>query len=213
MTATGRITTASLTQGTLLVTDERSMPTTRKTGTLRRIDSVTSELRVEGRRKAARVYTVMFTDGTFAPATSQQTWTLAKDGAVAHDETAITADDLALTEAVNAEVRKPRAAKKPPAKAAKQTVTRTTAGNVVAIQTRKAAKAAAKKATPAKAVSTTDRAVKAAATHAEALASGEVRTCNTCNQAKPITAFPTAGHGKDGAIKRGPKCRACRDAK
>lgn len=75
------------------------------------------------------------------------------------------------------------------------------------------AKPAAKKAPAKAATSPTARAAKARATHAEAIAAGDTRTCNTCNETKPMTAFPTAGHGKDGAMKRGPKCRACRDAK
>lgn len=60
---------------------------------------------------------------------------------------------------------------------------------------------------------TSERAAKAAATRAEAAASGESRTCETCGETKKITSFPTTGRNKDGVMGRGKQCRACRDGK
>lgn len=60
---------------------------------------------------------------------------------------------------------------------------------------------------------TSERAAKAATTHAEALKSSEKRTCAACGQEKAITAFPTTSRNKDGVMGRGKKCRACRDGK
>jgi hypothetical protein len=57
------------------------------------------------------------------------------------------------------------------------------------------------------------RAAKAAATRAEAVASGEIWTCVTCDTDKAITSFPTTTRDADGNMRRGTTCRACRDAR
>lgn len=58
-----------------------------------------------------------------------------------------------------------------------------------------------------------ERAAKAKATNAAAVASGETRTCEgECGETKPITKFPTTSKNKDGEMGRGKVCRACRDA-
>lgn len=90
MAATGRIATAHLTAGTLVVTrEDRSAPTARKTGPIRKVATLTAELHRGGSRKAVRRYDVTFTDGTSAKNLAPiETWTLAKDGAVADNERA-----------------------------------------------------------------------------------------------------------------------------
>lgn len=99
----------------------------------------------------------------------------------------------------------------------------TGAASVTDLATKRAAKKApAKKATPAKKAASkkaaaakpdlTDRAKKAAETRQASHASDQQLTCRVCQLTKPVYKFPTAGKDKDGQVKRGDRCRACRDA-
>lgn len=74
-----------------------------------------------------------------------------------------------------------------------------------------AKKAAAKKA-PAAKPDLSQRAQRAHETRTASAASSDQLTCRVCQLTKAVSKFPTTGRDADGNVKRGSRCRACRDA-
>lgn len=113
MTAQGRIVTSQLTAGVLLVTNtEGYLPTNRKTGAVREVVSVTSELTAGTGRKRTRQYSVNFADGATGYASPATTWTLASDKQHAAYRRA---DEAPVAEAAPAKRSRKAAAKRGPA--------------------------------------------------------------------------------------------------